>query len=62
MVTAAAGGAGQVAVRLAKLAGNYVIGTCSSEEKVRALKDLGCDRVINYKKENFAEVLKKEVK
>lgn len=60
LVTAAAGGAGQIAVRLAKLAGNFVIGTCSSEEKVQALKELGCDRVINYKKEDFGAVLKKE--
>jgi len=60
LVTAAAGGAGQIAVRLAKLAGNYVIGTCSSDEKVAMLKDLGCDRVINYKKEDFKSVMKKE--
>jgi len=60
LVTAAAGGAGQIAVRLAKLAGNYVIGTCSSDDKVAMLKELGCDRVINYKKEDLATVLKKE--
>jgi len=29
---------GQIAVQLAKLAGNYVIGTCSSDEKVAMLK------------------------
>lgn len=61
LVTAAAGGAGQIAVRLAKLAGNFVIGTCSSDEKAEALRSIGCDRVINYKKENFAQVLKTEV-
>jgi NADPH:quinone reductase-like Zn-dependent oxidoreductase len=33
LVTAAAGGTGQFAVQLAKLAGNHVIGTCSVEEK-----------------------------
>ncbi|KAI7884740.1 alcohol dehydrogenase zinc-binding domain-containing protein [Mucor mucedo] len=60
LVTAAAGGAGQIAVQLAKLAGNHVIGTCSSDEKVAMLKGMGCDRVINYKKEDFAQVLKKE--
>jgi len=60
LVTAAAGGAGQIAVSLAKLAGNFVIGTCSSDEKAKALKALGCDRVINYKKEDFGAVLKKE--
>ncbi|KAG2221833.1 hypothetical protein INT45_003547 [Circinella minor] len=33
LVTAAAGGAGQIAVQFAKSAGNHVIGTCSSDEK-----------------------------
>lgn len=56
----AAGGAGQIAVQLAKLAGNHVIGTCSSDDKVQMLKDMGCDRVINYKKEDFKTVMKKE--
>ncbi|KAL0091384.1 hypothetical protein J3Q64DRAFT_1709284 [Phycomyces blakesleeanus] len=60
LVTAAAGGAGQIAVQLAKLAGNHVIGTCSSDDKVAMLKSMGCDRVINYKKEDFEAVLKKE--
>ncbi|RCH86852.1 hypothetical protein CU098_008616, partial [Rhizopus stolonifer] len=60
LVTAAAGGAGQIAVQLAKLAGNHVIGTCSSDDKVAMLKEMGCDRVINYKKEDFKSVMKKE--
>ncbi|KAG6973777.1 hypothetical protein JG688_00003388 [Phytophthora aleatoria] len=60
LVTAAAGGTGQFVVQLAKLAGNHVIGTTSSDDKVEALKKLGCDRVINYKKENVSDVLKKE--
>ena len=60
LVTAAAGGTGQFAVQLAKLAGNHVIGTCSTEDKVALLKDLGCDRVINYRQESLHEVLKKE--
>ncbi|KAF1806751.1 orotate phosphoribosyltransferase, partial [Mucor lusitanicus] len=60
LVTAAAGGAGQIAVQLAKLAGNHVIGTCSNDDKVAMLKEMGCDRVINYKKEDFKAVMKKE--
>ncbi|SAM08266.1 hypothetical protein [Absidia glauca] len=60
LVTAAAGGTGQFAVQLAKLAGNHVIGTCSSDDKVDMLKRMGCDRVINYKKEDFKKVLKDE--
>jgi len=58
--TAAAGGTGQFAVQLAKLAGNHVIGTCSSRDKVEFLKRLGCDRVINYKEEDVYSVLQKE--
>jgi prostaglandin reductase 3 len=59
LVTAAAGGAGQIAVQLAKQAGNHVIGTCSSVEKAAFLKSIGCDRVINYRIENLSKVLKK---
>jgi NADPH-dependent curcumin reductase CurA len=60
LVTAAAGGTGQFAVQLAKLAGNHVIGTCGSDEKVALLKELGCDRVINYNTEDLRQVLKAE--
>eukprot|EP00128_Syssomonas_multiformis_P001828 Colp12_sorted_trinity150504_noHs@1826 len=60
LVTAAAGGTGQFAVQLAKLAGCHVIGTCSSDEKTEFLKKLGCDRVVNYKTEDLDSVLAKE--
>ncbi|MEH1795852.1 zinc-binding dehydrogenase [Nostoc sp.] len=60
LVTAAAGGTGHIAVQLAKLAGNHVIGTCSSEAKARLLRKLGCDRIINYRTENLNQVLKQE--
>jgi len=60
LITAAAGGTGHIAVQWAKAADCHVIGTCSSEDKEKLLKDLGCDRVINYKKEDLGEVLMKE--
>ena len=60
LVTAAAGGTGQFAVQLAKLAGCHVIGTCSTDEKADFLQSLGCDRPINYKKENLKQVLREE--
>ncbi|HEX2622556.1 MAG TPA: zinc-binding dehydrogenase [Phototrophicaceae bacterium] len=60
LITAAAGGTGQFAVQLAKLAGNHVIGTCSSEDKVDLLRSFGCDRVVNYHKENLRDVLATE--
>jgi len=60
MVTAAAGGTGQFAVQIAKMAGCHVVGTTSSQQKGDFLKSIGCDRVINYKTENVADVLAKE--
>ncbi|ETW00414.1 hypothetical protein H310_07051 [Aphanomyces invadans] len=60
LVTAAAGATGQFAVQLAKLAGNTVIGTCSSPEKQEYLKSIGCDRAIDYTKEDVGTVLAKE--
>lgn len=60
LVTAAAGGVGSYAVQLAKLAGNHVVGTCSDDGKAAWLRELGCDRVINYRKEDVAEVLARE--
>lgn len=60
LVTAAAGGTGHIALQLARLAGNHVIGTCGSQQKVELLKKLGCDRTINYRTENLDRVLKTE--
>ncbi|KAJ8423302.1 hypothetical protein Cgig2_002565 [Carnegiea gigantea] len=53
LVTAAAGGTGQFAVQLAKLAGNKVVATCGGKDKAMLLKELGVDRVINYKEEDI---------
>jgi len=60
LITAAAGGTGHIAVQLAKMAGNHVIGTCGSPEKADFLKSLGCDRVVQYKEEDLDTVLKNE--
>ncbi|KAK3133531.1 hypothetical protein QOZ80_6AG0537670 [Eleusine coracana subsp. coracana] len=60
LVTAAAGGTGQFAVQLAKLAGNKVVATCGGESKAAFLSSLGADRVINYRNEGIKDVLKKE--
>lgn len=43
-------------MQLAKLAGNTVIATCGGEAKAVLLKDLGVDRVIDYKKEDIKTV------
>jgi NADPH-dependent curcumin reductase CurA len=60
LVTAAAGGTGHIAVQLAKLAGNHVIGICGNDRKAELLKKLECDRIINYHTENLDRVLKTE--
>ncbi|KAG8057012.1 hypothetical protein GUJ93_ZPchr0002g24337 [Zizania palustris] len=60
LVTAAAGGTGQFAVQLAKLAGNKIVATCGGESKATLLSTLGVDRVINYRNEKIKDVLKKE--
>ena len=55
---AAAGGVGQIFCQWAKSLGCTVIGTVGSDEKVKIAKSNGCDYVINYSKENFAEKVK----
>ena len=55
---AAAGGVGQILCQWAKSLGCTVIGTVGSDEKIKIAKENGCDHVINYSKENFAEKVK----
>lgn len=43
-------------MQLAKLAGNKVIATCGGKDKAELLKDLGVDRVIDYKAEDIKTV------
>ena len=52
---AAAGGVGQIFCQWAKSLGCKVIGTVGSDEKINIAKKNGCDFVINYSKENFAQ-------
>ena len=59
---AAAGGVGQIFCQWAKSIGCKVIGTVGSEEKIKIAKKNGCDLVINYSKENFAEKVKEFTK
>ena len=55
---AAAGGVGQIFCQWAKSLGCKVIGTVGSDEKIQIAKNNGCDHVINYSKENFAQRVK----
>ena len=52
---AAAGGVGSLAVQWLKAIGATVIGTVGSDEKAKLAKHLGCDLVINYRKESVPE-------
>ncbi|OQY87126.1 MAG: NADPH:quinone reductase [Chloroflexi bacterium UTCFX4] len=53
LIHAAAGGAGQLAVQVAKIRGARVIGTVSTEEKARVARAAGCDEVILYSQTDF---------
>jgi len=55
---AVAGGVGLIACQWLKALGATVIGTVGSDEKGALAKAHGCDHVINYSKENFAERVK----
>jgi NADPH2:quinone reductase len=52
---AAAGGVGLIACQWAHALGASVIGTAGSDAKVERALANGCDHVINYEKEDFAE-------
>lgn len=58
LIHAAAGGVGTAAIQLAKAAGAEVYATASSDEKTDIAKSLGADHVINYKTQDFADVVK----
>ncbi len=59
-VTAAAGGLGNILVQLAVNAGNHVVAVCGSDDKAARLADLGVARVVQYRREDLAEVLANE--
>lgn len=57
LIHAAAGGVGHVAVQIAKTRGAYVIGT-ASEAKHDFLRSLGVDEAIDYRNQEFDEVVR----
>lgn len=55
MIYGASGGVGLYAVQLAKEAGANVTGVCSTRN-IQLAKDAGCDKVIDYKKDDFTKL------
>jgi NADPH:quinone reductase-like Zn-dependent oxidoreductase len=53
-------GIGTTAIQLAKAFGAKVFVTVGNEEKGKACLELGADSFVNYKTEDFLEVLKDE--
>lgn len=54
LLHAAAGGVGLLAVQLAKLMDLRVIGTVSNEEKAAKAREMGCDEIIFYRRDDVA--------
>ncbi|MFY9308965.1 MAG: zinc-binding dehydrogenase [Bacteroidia bacterium] len=59
MIQAAAGGVGIALVQLAKRKSCTVYGTASAPDKLDFLRSIGVDHPINYKTQDFYEVVKK---
>jgi NADPH2:quinone reductase len=60
LIHAAAGGAGSAAVQLAKSRGARVLATVGSDAKRKLCEELGADVVINYREQDFGEIVMAE--
>ena len=60
LVHGGAGGIGTTAIQLGKAFGAKVIATDSPEARCALCRDLGADRVVDYKAEDFVDVVRKE--
>ncbi len=60
LVTAAAGGVGTAAVQLSAANGNKVIGLAGSDHKLELIRKLGAHRAINYRTQNYGEIIRQE--
>jgi NADPH:quinone reductase len=58
LVHGGAGGIGTTAIQLGKAFGAKVIATDSPEARCAILRDLGADRAIDYKREDFVEIVR----
>ena len=60
LVHGGSSGIGVTAIQLAKAIGATVFATAGTEEKVKACLELGADKCINYKEEDFEKILEAE--
>ncbi len=60
LVHGGSSGIGTTAIQLAKVFGARVFVTAGSAEKCQACVDLGAERAINYRDEDFVDVMRKE--
>jgi len=58
LIHAVAGGVGTAAVQIGKLLGVEMYGTSSSDEKLARVRELGLQHGINYKQNDYEEVVK----
>jgi len=58
LVQGGSSGIGVTAIQLAAAMGHRVFATAGSEDKCRACEQLGAERAINYKTEDFSEIVK----
>jgi NADPH2:quinone reductase len=60
LVHGGSSGIGTTAIQLARVFGARVFATAGSDAKCAACRDLGAERAINYREEDFVEILKGE--
>ena len=60
LVHGGSSGIGTTAIQLAKVFGARVFATAGSDDKCKACIDLGAERAINYREEDFVTVLREE--
>jgi NADPH:quinone reductase len=58
LIHAVAGGVGTAAVQIGRILGIEMYGTSSSDEKLARVKELGLQNGINYKQQDYEEVVK----
>ena len=60
LIHAGGSGVGIAAIQIARLIGAEVWITAGSDEKCERARELGADRTINYREQDFAEVIREE--